>query len=224
MKISDLKPRQNNVDIEGEVKSISTDGYRLSGWTEKVKSIKKSEKILIPSRFAKEVARIVERAKEEVSLYPLQEGKMLAIKQGSSEFFLRTIEGEFPNYHAIIPEGFSVEVFVETEPFLQALKTALVFSRDASNIIKIEIESGKLLVRATSASLGEHLSEIPVEMKKGEAGKIAFNGKYLVELLSNVKKEKLWFGMNEVLKPGMFRFDEEAQFFYLVMPFKVQET
>jgi len=224
--IDETRPVFSSILLEfedGIIKSISTDGYRLSGWSEKVKNVKSSTSILVPARFTKETAHIVERSNQQMFFYPLQSGKMLGIKQGDAEFYLRTIEGDFPDYHAIVPPEFSIEVVVDVEPFLQALKTAAVFSRDASNIVKIEIEDKKMIVRATSVTLGEHVSEIPIEIQKGEKGNIAFNGKYLMELLSNVHKDKLWFGMNEELKPGMFRSEDEHAFFYLVMPFKVQD-
>ncbi len=135
---------------------------------------------------------------------------------------VRLTEASFPDYDAIIPKEFGVQIKFQREEFLSALKTALVFGKESSGIIKLSIKDSSLLITASSNAVGKNETQVDIEKITGGSAEIAFNGKYLQDLLSSVAGEDVWFGMNEALKPGMFKVEGEDGFVYIVMPFRMQ--
>ena len=87
--------------------------------------------------------------------------------------------------------------------------------------MKMTIGKDKLIVSANSPSIGEDMVEIEAATK-GEENEIAFNAKYLLDVLSVLDDEEVIFEMNGPLNPGIFRIPEDKNFFHLIMPIRVQ--
>jgi len=101
------------------------------------------------------------------------------------------------------------------------LRRVAIFSRDASNIVKIKLEEDRMLVTSKSPSFGEYSGELAIKNLTGNQGEIAFNVNYLIDFINAVKPDSLEFGMNESLKPAVFKDKKIENYFYIVMPFRV---
>ncbi|HZZ98718.1 MAG TPA: DNA polymerase III subunit beta, partial [Candidatus Saccharimonadia bacterium] len=164
---------------------------------------------------AKEDAKTVELALSE-------ELRQVCLTAGDSVFLLRIVEGTFPDYHAIVPESFEQEISFDRDEALTNLRRAMIFSRESSSIVKISLQKDALEFSSSSSSVGAHESTIAAKLEKGVEKEIAFNGKYLQDFLSLGDGKDVRFFMNESLKPGKFITDGDAAFFYIVMPFRLQ--
>ena len=105
--------------------------------------------------------------------------------------------------------------------FLKAIKICSIFARETANIVRFSIEKEKVTVSANSPSVGEDTVEVDAKTT-GEENEIAFNAKYLLDVLSVLDDEEVIFEMNGPLNPGIFRIPEDKNFFHLVMPIRVQ--
>ena len=103
-----------------------------------------------------------------------------------------------------------------------AIKICSVFARETANIIKFSIEKNKIIVSANSPSVGEDIVEVDAKTI-GEENEIAFNAKYLLDLLAALNNESLVFEMNGPLNPGVFKIKGDDSFLHLIMPIRVQE-
>lgn len=201
------------------VQVVSTDGYRLSrkqiknpGWSQ--------QSFLVSAKTLREVARIIARLKtESVSLCVVNDG-VLAVKAGGVEFTVRLVEGTFPAYRNILPQAYVSEMTFDREELVSALKSVMVFSREASGVVKVRIEGGEMVLAAASSALGSGEARVSLGDLIGGDNAIAFNGRYLLDVLGAVSEKTLRFSMNEGLKPGMFRLEKDESFLYLVMPFR----
>lgn len=200
---------------------LATDGYRLS-WKEAPLSIKWDINLVIPSRALLEVMKLCQEDKEakELSFLETKEGQ-LAFIIADTELFTRRIDGEFPNVDKIIPKTSATTIRVDREEFTQAVKSASVFARDNANIIRFHIEPKLLTVSANTPNIGENKVEVEVK-SDGEGGDIAFNSRFLLELLGNIHGEEVTFGMTGSLNPGVFRISGDDSFFHIIMPVRVQ--
>ena len=102
-----------------------------------------------------------------------------------------------------------------------AIKICSVFARETANIIKFSIDKNKIIVSANSPSVGEDTVEIEAKTT-GEENEIAFNAKYLLDVLSAVNEENLIFEMSGPLNPGVFKIKGNDSFLHLIMPIRVQ--
>lgn len=209
-------------DFEEEAHFVCTDGYRMAVYTApKVEGGK--GKLLIPAKILMEVSQVLSHSTSKtVKVTIPEELKHISFSFGETTVFARMIEGEFPDYKRIIAQTFKTECIFPKDEMIRAVKSALIFARESSGIVKWNIGKDRTIVSSSSSSLGKHETVIEVGVKKGDGGEIAFNGKYVLNFLTSVSGDDVWFGMNESLQPGEFRDEKLPEFQYVVMPFRVQ--
>lgn len=207
---------------ENGLLTVATDGFRLSTYKLSNDATGSSAPLLLQSKALHEVNRIVQQVSEQsVTFVVSQELKQVYFSSGDVEIYMRLIEGEYPPYQKIIPSVFTTEVTFSTGELEDNIKRALIFARDASNIIKFSIEPEKVTLSASSPSLGTYAGEIAGTHITGEPLEIAFNAKYVQDILKATKGETIWFGMSESLKPVLCRVADVPHAEYVIMPFKV---
>ncbi len=201
---------------------VTTDGFRLAILSLDNQDYQEEKVFLIPAKALSEVYRIVARLKVENVVFRIsKELKQVFFSIEKVLVFIRLIDGKFPPYEKIIPSIFTTEVIFDTEELLENLKRATIFAKEASNIVRFEIKKNEVLIKSSSPSFGNYKGILKNVKVTGEEKVIAFNIKYLIDYLSAIKQESQWFGMNESLKPAMFKPEVESSYKYVVMPFKV---
>ena len=207
---------------------VATDGYRLS--LKEIKGIKgldklsKQKEILIPARALTEVGKIIGEDKEnnDLGMSISKESNQVIFSTSNVEVISRLIEGKFPDFERIIPDKNITKVTVDTESFFQAVKSASIFARESSNIIQFEINNSQMEIISNSPQVGENRIKLEVKTE-GKGGKIAFNSRYLLDLLNNLKSELLTFEMSSSLSPGVFKPADDKSYLHVIMPIRVQE-
>ncbi|MBI3985271.1 MAG: DNA polymerase III subunit beta [Candidatus Levybacteria bacterium] len=201
---------------------VATDSYRLSFQKTTLKASKSLEKpIIIPARVIKEMLFIKED-EGEIGFHVSSENNQIIITQGDSIVIGRLIDATYPTYTKIIPTQATTKVEIDREDLLNAIRICSVFARETANIVKFTVEKEKLIVSANSPSVGEDLVEIEAKLN-GEENEIAFNAKYLIDILSILTAEVLIFEMTGPLNPGVFKIKGDNSFLHLIMPIRVQQ-
>jgi DNA polymerase III subunit beta len=200
---------------------VATDGYRLS--LEKGISLGSkgnASSVLVPARVFKELLSVKEDD-GEVTISISKKTNQIIFTQGETVLVGRLIEAEYPPFEKIIPTSHSITASFEKGKLLNAVKICSVFARDAANIIKLSLKKNKIVVSANTPSVGEN--KVDVEAKiNGEENEIAFNARYLLDLLGNIDEEDLVFEMTGPLNPGVFKIKDNPHFLHLIMPIRVQ--
>jgi DNA polymerase-3 subunit beta len=207
-----------NFSIESLVLA-ATDGFRLAE-----KSIpanlfttknKEPFKILIPLKTSLEISRIIQD--DEVVRIYWDENQVL-FQTDQTEMISRLIDGNFPDYSAIIPHEFVAEVVVERSEFLNALKLAGVFGQKNSEV-KMKIHQNKKAVEISSAdqALGENNHILPAKIK-GDIQEVYFNWRYLSDPMKNIKSEDVFLGLQEDAGPALIRSVSDSSYYYVLKP------
>ncbi|MDP3726927.1 MAG: DNA polymerase III subunit beta [bacterium] len=209
----------------GEIKVVATDGYRLSLKTGSVgegerDGEEESKEALVPARAIREALGI-NHEEEDVKIYISKESNQVLFFQTTTILVGRLIEAEFPAYEKIIPADFSTRVLFDREQMQKAVKICSIFARDAANIIRLSFQKEKVIVSANAPSVGENVVEVEAKLE-GEENEIAFNARYLLDILGNLEEESLVFEMSGPLSPGVFKIEGDASFLHLIMPIRVQ--
>lgn len=226
-------------EIENDkLKMVATDGYRLSCEEVSVSAPKGfSAKIIVPSRALVEIAKIIgEKAggdeasqkAENVEITVADNLNQINFKIGEIEFTSRLIEGEYPAWQKVIPNSFASRAKISREEFVKIVKIASIFARDGGGIIKLKFEvdskeksRGLLTISGNAAQVGSGDSQIGVDLS-GPGGEIAFNFRYLLDVLSVISTDEINFEMVESLNPGKISFAEAPNFFHIIMPVRLQ--
>jgi DNA polymerase-3 subunit beta len=137
------------------------------------------------------------------------------------------IQGTFPNYNQLIPQSYVTKAVVDISAFSRATKTASIFARDGSGIVRLvitpgeELSPGRVTVSARAEEVGDNVGEIDA-IVDGEATKIAFNSKYLIDVLAILEEEQVALETTSPSSPGVFRPVGTENYIYVVMPMFVQ--
>lgn len=209
----------NFVTDEENLQLVATDGFRLSLLTLK-KGLPFSS-MIIPSGFLINAQRIISK-ETEIEFSYLKEEKLLAFFIGESDIYARMIEGEYPPFEKVIPIEKKTTVTIDSEEFLRSVKLVSVFSKEFSNIIIMEVEkdSVKFIPKVGQGEEDVVYQEARIE---GEAQKIAFNYKYLIDFLNSAPKKKIIIELLRSDAPAVFKIEGVNNFFHIIMPVRIQE-
>jgi DNA polymerase III subunit beta len=214
-----------------QLEVVGTDGFRLAtiqlpqnNTTSDSDEKPTSQQLLMPAKALNEVIRIMSRKQAAQAVFTVsQKLKQIFFSFDGIDLLVRLMEGEYPPYQKIIPPDFSTQVVFSGNEFGQKLKTAMIFARESSGTIRLEITDQEMKIKSASSVLGTQESSLPIKLIQGSPIEIAFNAKYLSEFLQVLKPEEVWLGLNESLKPALFRPTDLPQYRYIVMPFRVTQ-
>jgi DNA polymerase-3 subunit beta len=202
----------------------AADGFRLSVRTvELPNAISDPFSIIIPAQALTELRRVSGHQDDPIAIHVTAERNQVIFELTDVVLVSQLIDGNFPDYHQIIPRDRNTHTVVDTAPFLKACKMAQIFARDAANITRVqvepgsELEPGRLRVSATSAETGEDVSEIDASIE-GESVEIAFNVKYLIDVLSVTNAPQVTLDTTTSSSPGVIRPIGEDGFTHVIMP------
>lgn len=200
---------------------VGVDGFRLSEKKIAI-SLDKTFKEVVPAKALLEVARLLSGEEKLAILYSKEESQIV-FRGAQVEVYSRLLEGSFPDYKKIIPEGFVTKAIINLDEFREALKIVSVFARDASSVVKIVLkpEKSQMLLSASASEVGENESEVFAKIE-GEAAEVSFNAKYLNDCLANIDGEEVEFKVTGALTPGIFTPIGKTDYLHLIMPVRVQ--
>lgn len=214
---------------EGGFSLVATDGYRLSLKEISDKSLKKAEgkedqekTLLIPARIFREVISLKDDD-EEVNVYVSYKNNQILFEQNETIMVGRLIDAEYPAYEKIIPSSFLTAATFDREEMQKAVKICSIFARETANIIKFTLKKESIIVSANTPSVGDNKVEVEAKLT-GEENEIAFNSRYLLDILSNMDSEDVVFEMTGPLNSGVFKIKDESSFLHLIMPIRIQNT
>lgn len=205
---------------------VGTDGYRLSLKHYAITSgesttLPEEHSLIIPARVFREVLMMKEES-PEIAIYVSKGSNQVIFESGDTLLIGRLIDAEFPNYERIIPSDHNSQMAFDREELLKAVKICSIFAREAANIIKLSLRKNMIVVSSQTPSLGTN--EVDVEGKLvGEENEIAFNARYLLDILSHIPQTELIFEMTGPLNPGVFKIKDDPSYLHLIMPIRLQQ-
>lgn len=203
---------------------VATDGFRLAHKNVKIEGSGVSIRALVPRRTFEEIVRLISEedkedgSKVEISLAENQ--NQMVFKVGSTLLSTRLIEGQFPAWEKIVPTKFECKVTADRADLHKAVKLAAVFARSEANIIKISTLSGKLRLNSEAKELGGQESEIEAETEGADLV-VAFNGKFLLDVLASMQANKISIEFSGNLSPALVKPIGEDGLEAVVMPIRL---
>ena len=216
------------VELSGEkVTFAAADGFRLSVYRGNLaEPISEDISFVIPARALQEVNRLVGHQETPVEFTVTPSKSQALFRLDDIEIVSQLIQGTFPNYEQLIPEDYGTRVVVMREEFLRATRTASIFARDGSGIVRLQVSGdgeGKLSISSKAEELGNNQGDIDATVEGSEAeAKIAFNSKYLSEVLDVLDQDQVALETSTPSSPGVIRLIDNDGFLHVVMPMFVQ--
>jgi DNA polymerase-3 subunit beta len=216
-----------HAEFEGEQLTLAAaDGFRLA--VRKVslsKPVDTKMAIIIPARSLNELTRLISEQEEPLELIVNSQKSQVMFRLRNVEMVSQLIQGTFPNYSQLIPKSYTTRAVIKLSEFLRATKSASIFARDGSGIVRLQIMprdgKGKIAISARAEEIGDNLGEVDATVQ-GEEAKIAFNSKYLMDVLGVLTKDEVALETTTSSSPGVIRPVGDESYIHVVMPMFVQ--
>lgn len=196
---------------------IALDGFRVAFRSEPINCSDNKEAV-IPGKTLNEVSKILEDSDNEVKITFTNNHILFNI--GNTKVISRLLDGEFIKYASIIPQEYKLKVNVNKNDILSCIERAsLVAKNGNTNLVKLDISEDSIVITSNS-QLGKSREEVSIVLQ-GEALKIAFNSKYLIDAFKNIEEENVVMELSSSVSPCVIKNKENDNCTYLVVPVRV---
>ena len=210
----DSRPVLTGVKVEmsgDDVTFAAADGFRLAVYKGKLAGpVEGDVSFIIPARTFHEVNRLLGAQQNPVEFTVTPSKSQALFKMDNVEIVSQLIQGTFPNYSQLVPQSYATRAVVDLQDFLRATRTASIFARDGSGIIRVHIAGGSegapgsLSIESRAEEMGDNKGAIDAKVE-GEGGKIAFSSRYLTEVLGVLDTKEVALETTTPSSPGVLR-------------------
>ncbi len=201
-----------------EIRLVATDGHRLAVAVQTLASAAPTMTGIVPRKAVMEVARVL-GGSEDVKL-AITENQFL-LEMTNFVMTARLIEGQFPNYDAVIPKAHPGRLALSRGGFASALRRVAVMADDRNKPVKLTLAPAALRLSASSQELGEAEETLDVDYA-GEELAIAFNSRYILDALGPVETDTVFFEFKDALSPGVVRSGADGEGYRcVIMPMRI---
>ncbi len=208
---------------ENQISLAATDGFRISVRSAELSTaVANPVKVIIPARSLSELARIAVNGSETVTMVVPQDRGQAIFHLKDAELVTQLIEGNFPDYRAIIPRSFKTHTVVSTAEFLKACRQAEIIAREGNYVIRLKMqpqEGGPGALEFTTQSEETGSGEVVVDANiEGPELLIAFNVRFLSEVLEVIGSPNTILETNQNNTPGLISPVGDETYKHVIMP------
>ena len=213
-----------NVDKD-TVTMAAADGFRLSVRKATLTNpVAQPVNAIIPARALQELARIASDSEQDIQMVIPKGRGQVVFRIKDAELVSQLIDGTFPDYQQIIPRGYKSRTLVPTAALLKACKQAEIFAREGTNVVRLNIKSSSGDLQPSEVEISAHSEETGSNESIVEATVdgipllIAFNVKFLREVLEVIKSPNVAIETSASNAPGVVRPVGDDAFLHVIMP------
>jgi DNA polymerase-3 subunit beta len=195
----------------------ATNTHRLALKKDIIESPVSDLNIIIPAKILSELARVM------VSDVPMNvtiswQKNQVAFAFDNVYILSRLIEGQFPDYNKVIPTNFATTVTLHTSSFMDAVERVSLLARDGEyNVIKLLFKNDCVVISSNNPDVGKACETVS-SVTNGNELDIAFNAKYVTDVLKNITSEQLIFALNTPLSPASIQPINDSTYTYIITP------
>ena len=200
-----------------ELNLVALDGYRLAVRSELL-DVDDNIEVVIPGKTLNEVSKILEDTSDIVKI--TFTNNHILFNVGDTKIISRLLDGKFVNYVSLLPQEYKLCVDVKKQDLQNGLERASLMAKEGnSNLIKLDIQDENLIITSNS-QLGKVREEVAINLQ-GEELQIAFNSRYLLDVLKNMEEEDIVMEMSSSVSPCVIKAKNSNNGKYLVLPVRL---
>jgi DNA polymerase III subunit beta len=204
--------------FEGDKLTLAAaDNYRIAVRTIDILDPVEAASVVIPARALNELSRILADTDDPVELVLAQAKNQVLFHLEGVDIVSRLIDGQFPNYQQVLPAAHTTRAEIDREELLRAVRPAALIASSSANIVKLQVGGEAGVVVTAAAEVGDYTGDVEATVE-GDATTIAFNARYLNDVLGNVQVDRFALELNGPLSPGVFKPVGDDAYVHVVMP------
>lgn len=201
---------------EKEIQLVATDGHRLAMASCSVEGAQQAVGI-VPRKAIQELLKAL--SGDELVELELRENQFI-LRMAAFQLISRLIDGQFPNYEQVIPQGHPIRVAVGRDVLVAALRRVSVVAEDRTKPVKLSLSPGELKVAAFNPDFGEAEERLAVEYTGAELT-VGFNSRYLIDALGSFEGGMAVLELKDSLSPGVIKSLEGGGDLCVIMPMRI---
>jgi DNA polymerase-3 subunit beta len=200
------------------VRVVATDGHRLAYCAADTGTELGRQDVIIPRKTVTELQRLLDDSDDLVTIdiAPNQ----IRFRFGEVELLSKLVEGKFPDYQRVIPQGYRKAIVLDRSTWGEALKRASILTSDKFKGVRFTLTQDALKVQTINAEQEEAVEELDVAYS-GEPLDIGFNVTYLLDVLDNLKTESVTCEFGDANSSALISVPDDDGFKYVVMPMRI---
>ena len=208
-------------DVDGgkALRCVATDGHRLARIDAALpKGAEDMPGVIVPRKTVGELRKLLDEDDMDIAV-SVSETK---VRFATPDITLtsKVIDGTFPDYTRVIPQGNTRRLEVDAGDFAKAVDRVATVSSERSRAVKLQLDEDRLILSVNAPDSGAAEEELAVAYGD-ERLEIGFNAKYLLEIASQVDRENAVFLFNSSGDPTLMREGNDTSAVYVVMPMRV---
>ncbi|HEY4658345.1 MAG: DNA polymerase III subunit beta [Candidatus Rokubacteria bacterium RIFCSPHIGHO2_12_FULL_73_22] len=200
-----------------DVRLVATDGHRLAISMRSLGTGVGGASGIVPRKAVNELERVL-GAGEDVQIAITD--NQFVLQMPNFVMTARLIEGQFPNYEAVVPKNHPGKLVIGRSVLAAALRRVAVMAEERNKPVKLTLAPATLRLSASSQELGEAEEILEVEYA-GEELTIGFNSRYVLDAISAVEKDQVVFEFKDGLSPGLIKTVEDEGYCCVIMPMRI---
>ena len=223
----DLRPAMTGVFFELDKKGIqfvATDAHRLVRYKRKDSSAAKNDSFIVPRKPLNLLKSAIPDNEDEITLS--YNSNHFFVKHGTTQMSCRLIDARFPDYKVVIPSDNPYKLIVNKSDFQSALRRVSIFSNKSTNQVALNISGSELQLAAQDVDFSFEGNERMKCQYDGEDLTIAFNAKFLIEMLNAADSDEIKIELSTPTKAGIIKQTEQEdneELLMLVMPLMLNQ-
>lgn len=218
----DLRPAMTGVFFDlspNGITSVATDAHRLVRYTRTDVECPETTSFIVPKKPLNLLKNVLPMSDELLDISYNE--NHLFVKHGGTEMVCRLIDARFPDYKVVIPADNPYKLTVIKNDFQNALRRVSVFSNKSTNQVALTITGSELQLAAQDVDFSFEGNERMACQFDGEDMQIAFNAKFMIEILSAADTEEVVIELSTPTKAGIIKpteMGDNEELLMLVMP------
>jgi len=218
----DLRPAMTGVFFEMDKKGlqfVATDAHRLVRYKRTDVSCPKTDSLIVPKKPLTLLKTALPDNEDEITIS--YNSNHLFVKHGTTQMSCRLIDARFPDYKVVIPVDNPYKLTVSRTDFQSALRRVSIFSNKSTNQVALNIQGSELQLMAQDVDFSFEGNERMKCQYDGEDLSIAFNAKFLIEILNATDSPEVRMELSTPTKAGIIRpteKEDDEDLLMLVMP------
>lgn len=200
------------------LRMVATDGHRLAYAASPLVGNFPRTDVILPRKTVVELARQLADSDEALEVTIV--GNQIVFRFGHIELISKLIDGKFPDYERVIPQGHPKLVKASRLALLQALQRAAILTNEKFRGVRLMLSEGSLKLVSTNAEQEEAQEELEVDYS-GDSLDIGFNVTYLLDVLTNLSANEIEIRFNDGNASALFGLADDPDFKYVVMPMRI---
>ena len=202
---------------EKKLNLVALDGYRLALKSEELDT-ENTINAVIPGKTLSEVSKILDESEENVKITFTPNNILFSLD--GTKIISRLLDGEFIKYSSIIPEEYKLKITSKRLELLECIERASLMGKEGNtNLVKFDIEEDVLVITSNS-QLGMVREEVNI-LLQGQPLQIAFNSKYLIDVLRIIEEEEIVLELSSSISPCLIKNNNYDNCTYLVLPVRL---